>query len=1170
MLNPKEIHNIRELVHAAAKTYGGKDYMRYMKNGEINSISFYDFKEATDSISAWTMEQNKKFGRPVKVAMLSPNSALYAKILFGVMCGGGISVPMDAQITQEALCNCLNRAEVDIVLYDKTIKLDRENIYNKCKTITSIFYMKDEESFDCVDITEQYKGIVCEPEINEKDCAIIIFTSGTTGVEKGVMLSHANLIDTTFNADFDPAVQLSILPMHHAFGLKADFLVALNIASTTCFFDGMDKLGEALHMYQPSGSNMVPMIANALYSKIVILSRQTDKSLEECKELVYGKNMKQIITGGAHLPSELVEKYQAIGIYIAQGYGMSECSPSITVPNMYRPDKAYSSGQLVRGCEYRIVDGELQVKSPSVMIGYVNAPDLTKEILTEDGWLCTGDLGYVDEERFLFITGRKKNLIILSNGENVAPEQIENRLLDHQLVEECLVYGEGNQVVAEIYPNDKYAKLHNIKNVLGEVDKIIDDVNSKLESYKKIMKHYVRKNPFLKTSTNKVIRNQRVKTEDILSNESDKVTMPFNEMQKTMHQIFSEIMGHEDFGIDTDLFSVGLDSLGCIMTLTELSVRLDFNIELDELMSNSTIEKLEALYKKKSDAPKIDYSIRTIYPLTNAQKYTAYVLRGNTTANIPFLYQLDYSVDLVRLKNAIKKLFEIHPILKGSISMYQDKGLVMYRDDKKEIDIPIYNMTKEEWLETKNTLIKPYMYGKDDPLYHIGLYNIENEKYFFIDIAHAISDGMTLSILLRNLEKLYQGETVEKESYTFYEFMVDDQFRAENGLRKRDELYFKKLLDGVRLDRTILNKVGNGDLNTEENAVIHDIFYGLNHDELNKFCNKNGVSKNILFLTAFNHCISIFSDEDDTISTSVHNGRTDSRWASIAGAVYIVYNFRYQSNRNKTINEMLETSAKQVMETMCCHINNLHADEMFFQYQGDLFSDMKLGGEMAVHIPLQLDSMPFHLMVYENKDKFTYELRYWKNRFEEKQLRVFMEVLEAVVNGMTKSDYVSDIKSYIPKEYLVSEKMVHTADGKDVIVTIKDRYGDVQPLGGWGRLFIDDVDTEKIARLTPDGIIDYIEDSGRTVMQESITGRHFVDLNKVEQDVKAIAEIDCEVQAYIKYGENNKLMLVADILTNKEINNKEDIRETVAAHCKKSHQPTECIFKKVSIENSEC
>lgn len=1163
MSSGNSILTVRDLVQSAAKIYGEKDFLRFIKPDGVGSVTFGQFQKDTDAIAAWAMEQSKQLGRSVRVAMLSPNNALYATVMFGVMCGGGISVPMDPQITHEALCNCLNRAQVDIVIHHKAIKVDAEDVCSKCQTVKSIFFMEDEETEDCLKIIEQYKDSVAEPEISAKDCAIIIFTSGTTGEEKGVMLSHANLIDTTFNAEFIAQSQVSVLPMHHAFGLKADFLTALGIGSTTCFHNGMDKLGEALNTFEPTNLNMVPMIANALYTKIVLISQQTGMSMEECKKLVYGKNISQIITGGAHLPSELVDKYHAIGVFIAQGYGMSECSPSITVPCMDRPDKAHSSGVLVKGCKARIVAGELQVKSPSVMMGYVNAPELTAQIITEDGWLRTGDVGYVDEENFVYITGRIKNLIILSNGENVAPEQIENLLLDHQLVEECLVYGDGNQVVAEIYPNDKYAKLNGITDILGKVEQIIQDVNSKVTSYKKIMKHIVRRTPFLKTSTNKVIRSQRAKPEDRFMVASEDMAIPTTEVQVKIHGVVSGILGHQDFGINTDLFSVGLDSLGCILILTELSVQMDFHAELDELMANATVEKLEALYITKKTADKTDYSLRPVYPLTNTQKYMAYVMRGNTTSNIPCLYKLDERVNLDKLKAAVEGLFEVHPILKGTVEMYQDKGLALFRHDDWKIEIPVYTMSGDEWQATKNSLVRPYLYSKGEPLYHIGLYNVEGEKYLFMDIAHVISDGMSLGILLRNINKLYEGKEVKKETYTFYEYMLDDHFRTENGGRLSNELYFQRLMDGLQLDRTILNRQNNGDVTIEKNAAIHDAFQKLDIQKINTFCQNNGVSKNILFLTAFNYCVSTFGDKDDVISTSIHNGRTDSRWGTVAGALFGTYNFRYRMNRKQSVAQMLAASAKQVMETMCCHVNNLHADEMFFQYQGDLFSDLDIGGKPAQNIPVQLDSLPFHLMIHETKTGFIYELRYWENRFEESQLRVFMDVLEAVVDGITSSVSLENVRNYIPKQYLVDARSV-VFDGANHQATVKNRYDEIQPVGGWGRLYLDGENTGKIARVLPDGTVDFLENSGKCVMQETVTGRYFVDLHKLEE---AFNQYPCvnTAKAYIIYGENNKMVLTAE-LTAEDCIDMSELKQYAAEKFKVSAQPSKLIVNGTEIE----
>ena len=230
-----------------------------------------------------------------------------------------------------------------------------------------------------------------------------------------------------------------------------------------------------------------------------------------------------------------------------------------------------SVGKIVDRCQVRIVDGEIQVKSPSVMMGYYKEPDKTAEAITEDGWLCTGDLGYVDEENFLYLTGRKKNLIILSNGENVAPEQLENLFVDDRLIEDILVYGEDDMIAAEIYPNFKYADAAGIDHIEETVAQIIKKHNEGLPSYKKIARFHLRDIPFAKTSSKKIIRSQYFSQKKQEAEEQVNVHKPENDLQQKIYDAVSAVLGHSRFGIDTDLYSAGLDSLGSVLLLTATS-----------------------------------------------------------------------------------------------------------------------------------------------------------------------------------------------------------------------------------------------------------------------------------------------------------------------------------------------------------------------------------------------------------------------------------------------------------------------------------------------------------------------------------------------------------------------------------------------------------------------
>lgn len=350
MMTFESIKTIRDLVTEAGKAYENRVYLRTLRNNMIHDTTFGQFSLECNAIAAWTAEQSKNLGHQARVAMISSNSALYVRMMLGVMVGGGTTVFLDPQATEDVICACLNKAEADILIWEPKLALDVDQIRARCKAITQTIHMAEDDLPEaCGGILSAYRGQHPDNIVDEKDCAAIIFTSGTTGEEKGVMLSNANLIDTTFNGKFDVSIKVSILPMHHAFSLKADFLTPLGVGSTTCFHNGMDKLVEALQIFEPTCLTMVPMIANALYNKVFVLSQQTGKTMEECKPLVFGRRINQIATGGAHLPSELVDKYQNIGIWIGQGYGMSECSPSISIPCWGRPDKAHSSGKLVRG-----------------------------------------------------------------------------------------------------------------------------------------------------------------------------------------------------------------------------------------------------------------------------------------------------------------------------------------------------------------------------------------------------------------------------------------------------------------------------------------------------------------------------------------------------------------------------------------------------------------------------------------------------------------------------------------------------------------------------------------------------------------------------------------------------------------------------------------------------
>ena len=596
--------------------------------------------------------------------------------------------------------------------------------------------------------------------------------------------------------------------------------------------------------------------------------------------------------------------------------------------------------------------------------------------------------------------------------------------------------------------------------------------------------------------------------------------------------------------------------------------------------------KLEEFAREGAGAEQVDHTVRQVYPLTNLQLYFAYVMRGNTTANLPFLYKLDERTDLRRLKFAVEQLFEVHPELKAIIQMAKGRYQII-RDDKRKIDIPIVRLSNVQWEETRKGLLYPYLYGEGENLFHIGIYETDSANYFFFDIAHIMGDGMTMNVLFEDLNQLYLGRAVEPETYTFYEYILDEKDRDARGLRTKNEAYFRGLMKDFKIRKSILTRKDCYSLEHGVDADLKGRFTSLNRRNVSAFCKKLGVSENVFFLTAYNLSIGLFSNEKDTVSSSIHSGRTDSRWNRLAGPLFLTYFFRNKEGVDQTVPELLKTNATQIMDTMRCYISNLHADEMFFQYQGDILNIDTVGGYPAERQRMQLDSLPFHLQVFTDAKGYYYELRYWENRFDTRQLHDFLTVMESLMDAMQEETLVRRLSRRLPDRLFplhytitVGElnqaakgQLVTGVDGKEPVkVYVFDENCRKKPFGAWGELYVMDCKPEQVldeitnpygpgklydsgrtARILPDGSLDFLEQGGRTIMQEGLTGRQFHDLYQIETALKQVPGVE-EAAAYVRYAEGNKLVLTAEVKGTMG-QNADVLKAQVEAQCGKAHVP---------------
>lgn len=501
-----DISTMKDILDYAAETYQDSPAIRYKKKKEILTKTYRELWEDSQAVSR-ALDAMGMLGS--HVAVIGPTTYEWIVGYFGAANSGCVVVPLDAQLPAADVCELLNRADISVLICDelrRDVAAMAKEAVPGLKYIISMQNEEDtEEALSLHRLIEKHAGSFSCTLDPDKLCAIL-FTSGTTGKSKGVMLTHRNLTENAKNVVIDLApgtVSMTLLPIHHAYCFTMDILKGLSLGLVICINDSIMHVSRNLKLFKPEIILLVPMVIESIYKKLKESSGLLPKKM--VAKAAFGGNLKIICSGGAFLPPEMVTVFAEYGITVLQGYGMTECSPVIST-NMQGSSKFGSVGKLLANCQARVVDDELWVKGSSVMMGYYKMPQETKEALTEDGWLRTGDLGYVDEDGFVFLTGRKKNLIILKNGENVSPEELENALLHYDLIQEVLVREAESVIEAEIFPDYEYAKKKHIKDVPAKLQEIIDEYNKGLPAYKKIHSLKVRGTEFEKTPSKKIKR----------------------------------------------------------------------------------------------------------------------------------------------------------------------------------------------------------------------------------------------------------------------------------------------------------------------------------------------------------------------------------------------------------------------------------------------------------------------------------------------------------------------------------------------------------------------------------------------------------------------------------------------------------------------------------------
>ncbi|MEG0923665.1 MAG: AMP-binding protein [Anaerovoracaceae bacterium] len=555
----RKIKDLKDLIISSSELY--KDLPAYLvkdrPGAAFRPITFGQVREEMDALGTSFLKLGLK-GK--KIAVIGENSYYWLLTYFATVCGVGTIVPLDRNLPPEEVVNLINRAEVGALVFSKSSEKSITQLIDTDHNIEHFICMgTDEHVPNCLSLPkliEEGKELVREgirefvdAEVNAEEMSTLMFTSGTTGLAKGVMLSHKNISQNVYNMSKlvtirEHGIGLSVLPMHHVYEMTCHIMTCYYQGLTIAICEGIKYIQKNLVEVHADVMLGVPLIFEKMYRglwkqaealgnteklrKGIELSRKMKlynnpaimKKMFKPVHTMLGNNVYVLIAGGAAIDPKVIEDFEAMGVPMIQGYGMTENAPIIAV-NQDRYSKAASVGKPMPGTEVKIIDkdengvGEIICKGPSVMLGYYKDQEATDQVL-KDGWLYTGDFGYFDEDGFLYLSGRKKNVIITKGGKNIFPEEVEYYFQENEYVEEVMVYGVkddrvGNTIVsATIYPN--YQLLKETHGEMTDSDiyhffkDITDQVNEKMSAYKRVKRINIRTTEFEKTTTGKIKR----------------------------------------------------------------------------------------------------------------------------------------------------------------------------------------------------------------------------------------------------------------------------------------------------------------------------------------------------------------------------------------------------------------------------------------------------------------------------------------------------------------------------------------------------------------------------------------------------------------------------------------------------------------------------------------
>lgn len=595
--------------------YPDKICLQAKKNGDYIKYTYKDTYNFSRKIGRFLLEN---IGQDHPIAIILENRPEWVFTYLGIVISKNFAVPIDPQLSLKEIENILEDCQAKILFTSQQIL---NSFKGKIKGIEKILVLdRDFHRIESISVPEDFKF----PEVREEDTASLLYTSGTTAQPKGVVLSHYNFCSNFYSIEKLNLVSkkdnfISILPLHHAYPFMVNLITPLFYGATITFPESL-KSEEMIKTIKETNVTIfvgVPQIFSLIHKGIYERLKRVPSPLRYIlrpllkRKLVekFGKSIRFYVSGGARLDPKIGRDLYRLGFNIIEGYGLTETSPVVTL-NPPQRRKFGSVGKPLPDVQIKIVSpdskgiGEVAIRGPNVMKGYFKREDLTSQVI-KDGWLHSGDLGYIDKEGYLFLTGRKKEVIVLSSGKNIYPEEIEEYYKKSPYIKELCVLEREGKLHAVIFPDLDYFKKEKEINIRGKIHWELENLSKELPSYKRIMGFTVITEELPKTRLGKIKRyevseryiEKKIKREIALSSE-DKILLE-SEMGKKILEFLSAQLKKEINLYDHLELDLGIDSLSRV----ELALGLEklLNISIPDELANSifTVKELIELVSKQ-------------------------------------------------------------------------------------------------------------------------------------------------------------------------------------------------------------------------------------------------------------------------------------------------------------------------------------------------------------------------------------------------------------------------------------------------------------------------------------------------------------------------------------------------------------------------------------------